>query len=95
MIFNYDFVTISSLSGMNGWGEFDNPQKMVEKLEELRKKGELHAINHSVLMTGYTQSSCVDVKATGSYKLSFINNEWVIRLNIPTPKVKNRAKKNK
>ena len=57
MIFNYDFVSISSLSGMRDWGEYDNMEKMVSKLEELREKNELLAVDHTVLMIGYIKTS--------------------------------------
>lgn len=43
MIFNFDFVKISSIAGLKEWGEFKDADKMVQKLDELRKNEELHA----------------------------------------------------
>ena len=41
MIFNLDFISISSLSGFEHWGEFNSMDKMIAKLEELRKIAEM------------------------------------------------------
>lgn len=37
MIFNFDFVGVSSIAGLKEWGEFKDADKMVQKLEELKK----------------------------------------------------------
>ena len=57
MIFNYDFVRITSLSGMQDFGEFTNMDQVVERLEELRKAGKLLATNHAVLMVCYNDKN--------------------------------------
>ena len=79
-IFNYDLARITSLSGMKDWGEFDNFDKMLEKLEQLRLNNELNAIDHTVLMVVYTNSKRDGLKKSGAYKLSYINGGWVVRL---------------
>ena len=83
MIFNYDFVSISSLSGMKDWGEYDSMEKMVSKLEELRVKNELLAIDHTVLMVGYKTSKGI-AKKEAVHKLSYFNGVWALRLEIPS-----------
>ena len=82
MIFNYDFVRITSPSGMHDFGEFTNMNQMVERLEELRKAGKLLATNHTVLMLCYNDknnklSVC---KSSASYKLSWIEEKWLLSL---------------
>ena len=83
MIFSFDYVELSSLNGFDRWGEFKNDEKMVSKLEELRKNNEIHSNNHTVLMTGYTKQKSGAVKKIATYRLSFLNGQWVICLNMP------------
>ncbi len=71
MIFNFDFVRVSSIAGLKEWGEFKDADKMVQKLEELRKNEELHATDHGVLMTGYMQSKLGEVKKPGVFRLAY------------------------
>ena len=84
MIFNFDFVKISSIAGLKEWGEFKDADKMVQKLEELRKNEELHATDHGVLMTGYMQPKLGEVKKSGIFRLAYLQDKWVICLNMPT-----------
>ena len=93
MIFNYDFVCISSLSGMRDWGEYNNMEKMIHKLEELREKNELLAIDHTVLMVGYIKTSNGTFKKEGVHKLSCFNGVWALRLDLPLKT--NKRKMNK
>ena len=83
MIFNYHFVEITSLAGFTSWGEFEDMDAMVSKLEELRLKGELLAVDHSVLMKCFTRFSKEGVKQTGAYRLSYINDGWSLQLGLP------------
>ena len=92
MIFNYDFVSISSLSGMRDWGEYDNMEKMVSKLEELREKNELLAVDHTVLMIGYIKTSNGTIKKE-IHKLSYLNGVWALRLEMPLKTNKRKMKK--
>ena len=80
MIFNFNFVTISSMSGFEQWGEFSDMKKMIAKLEELRKNNEIHAYNCSVLMTGFVRSKTGTTKKIATYNLMYLDNHWVMVL---------------
>ena len=85
MIFNYDFVVISSMSGI-GFRSFEaeTMDKMISKLEEMRKAGEIHSTNHAVLMTGYKQPKSGLPKKQEVYKLLFIDERWMMPLQMPS-----------
>ena len=78
---------------MKDWGEFENVDKMLAKLEQLRMNNELNAIDHTVLMIVYTSSKRDGTKQSGAYKLSYINGGWTVRLDMP--RTDNKAKNNK
>jgi len=80
MIFNFNSVTLSSLSGFENWGEFSDSKKMVSRLEELRKNNEIHSKDSSVLMTGYNRSKTGTLKKVATYQLAYLDNRWVMVL---------------
>lgn len=83
MILNFDYVELTSLNGFDRWGEFKSDEKMVSKLEELRKNDEIHSNNHTVLMTGFVKQKSGTNKKVGTYRLSYLNGQWVVCLNMP------------
>ena len=83
MVLNFDVVEISSLNGFDRWGEFKNENHMVAKLEELRNNGEIHSDNCSVMMTGLVRQKSGTYKKLASYRLSFLDGQWTVCLNMP------------
>ena len=83
MIFNFDFVTISSPSGLSNWGEFKEMDKMIHKLEELRINGHIHTTNNMVLMTGYINKKSGETRRIAVHKLAYLNEQWVLCFNMP------------
>lgn len=83
MIFNFDFVTISSPSGLHYWGEFNEVDKMISELERLRKNNEIHTLNSYVLMAGYVRKKSGETKRITVYKLAYLDGQWVLCFNMP------------
>ena len=83
MIFNFDFVTISSPSGLHYWGEFSEVDKMISELERLRKNNEILTLNSSVLMTGYVRKKSGETKRITMRELANFDGQWVLCFNIP------------
>ena len=75
MILNFDSVEITSLTGMQRFGEFTDAKKMTKELDKLRKSNLLNAIDHSVLMIAFRNE-----KKVGAYRLSFLAEQWVITI---------------
>lgn len=68
-------------------------EKMIHKLEELREKNELLAVDHTVLMIGYIKTSNGTVKKEAVHKLSYFNGVWALRLEMPLKTNKRKMKK--
>lgn len=83
MIFNFDFVIISSPSGLHYWGEFSEVDKMISELERLRKNNEILTLNSSVLMAGYVRKKSGETKRITVYELANFDGQWVLCFNIP------------
>ena len=80
MIFNFNSVQLSSLSGFENWGEFSDMKKMIARLEELRKNDEIHTKNNSVLMKGIVRFKTGALKQISIFQLAYIDSRWALVL---------------
>lgn len=82
MIFNFDFVRITSPSGMQDFGEFTDMTQMTGHLEELRKDGKLMAADHAVFMLCYNKKNAglSTAKSAACYTLTWTAGKWMLSL---------------
>ena len=81
MILNFDYVHVTSPSGMQEWEEFSETKQMIKKLDELRLKGQILSTNHTVFLIGYKYERNKVPKKIGAVKMSYLDGYWAIPLN--------------
>lgn len=81
MILNFDYVHVTSPSGMQDWGEFSDAKQLVKKLDELREKGQILSTDYTVFMFGYKYGSNRIPKKMGAVKLSYLGGRWAVPLS--------------
>lgn len=75
----YDFIEFYNMSGSQLYGEFSDFKSAKIRLNELREKGELKALNHAVLMYCYQYEDYVPKLGTVKV-VKYMENEWVISM---------------
>ena len=78
-ISKYDFIEFYNMAGSHFYGDFTDIKSAKVRLNELRNKRELLALNHAVLMYCY----CYDgyLPTLRSVKIvTYIKNDWIIQM---------------
>lgn len=73
-----DFIELYNMAGNLFYGSFSCPEAAKPRLNELRKKGELLAIDHAVLMYEYKYDSKHNYIRTGIRVIHY-KNGWKIK----------------
>ena len=81
MILNFDFVAVTSRSGMQNFGEFSKTSELISKLDELRQGGKILSSDSTVFMIGYKYGRNRVPQKAGAVKLSYLAGKWAIPLN--------------
>lgn len=75
---NCDFIELYSMTGNRFFGGYSCLEAAKPRLNELKEKGELKAINHAVLMYEYRRDKSRGYARTG-VKVIHYKNGWRIK----------------
>lgn len=78
MRINCDFIELYNMSGNRFFGEFSCLEAAKPRLNDLRRKGELLAINHALLMYEYKRDKNHGYVRTGIRVIHY-KNGWRIK----------------
>lgn len=75
----YEFIELYNMSGNHFYGRVSDFESAKIKLNELREKGELVALNYAVLMYCYDYDNYI-TKLKAVKVTKFIENKWMIEM---------------
>lgn len=75
---DYDFIELYNMMGVRFYGGFSNLEAAKPCLNELKEKGELLAIDHSLLLYAYRYNKDRSFTRTGIYVIHY-KNGWRIK----------------